>query len=277
MADLAVKAKAQDINLVTRFESDLHNLLAVLNKTDVEVMAPGSAYKIYKVSGSLSTATVAEKAEIPDSGYEMGDATTIELTYTKYRNLASIEEIGKKGYDMAVGKTGESMLRDIQKGIRSTIFTAIATGTGTATGTDFQSQVAAAAAYIAEKFEDEACTPVFFANPADVYDYLGSHSVTLEQNFGLSYLENFMGIGNVIVDSNVAEGSVYGTATENLSVVAASVASIPGMELQVDRSGIIGVHTGAKYENGAIQTVAYSGLSVQPIYEDRIVIATTSA
>ena len=163
------------------------------------------------------------------------------------------------------------------KGIRTSIFTAIATGTGTATAATFQAKVAKAAAYISKKFEDEACTPVFFANPDDVYDYLGAHSITVESNFGLSYLENFMGIGNVVIDSNVATGTVIGTATENLDLVAASIGEIPGLDMYTDESGIIAVHNGATYSKASLETVTYSGVGVQPVYLDRIVKVTTAA
>jgi len=277
MADFAIQAKAQDINFVAKFESDLHNLLNVLGKTDVEVVAPGTAYKIYKVSGTASASAVAEKALIPDSGIAMGNATVVELAYNKYRNLVGIESIGKKGYDVAVGGANTALLKDVQKAIRASIFTALADGTGTATGTSFQAAVAAAAAQLEIKFEDEAFTSVLFANPADAYGYLGSHNVTLENQFGLSYLANFMGIGNVVIDSHVPSGTIYGTASENLAVIAASIASIPGMELTTDQSGIIAVHNGAKYENAALETVAYCGLAVQPAYLDRIIKATISA
>ena len=117
---------------------------------------------------------------------------------------------------------------------------------------------------------------MFFANPIDAYDYLGAHGITLEKEFGLTYLENFLGIGNVLLDSNVPVGTVLGSATENLEVVAASIADIPGMEMTTDESGIIAVHTSAKYENGAIQTVAFSGMKVLPVFLDRIVKATAS-
>lgn len=274
---LALAAKAQDINFVTKFESDLHNLLAVLGKSEVQVMAPGSAFKIFNTSGTLSAATVAEKALIPDSGIATDNGTVVELAYKKYRNLTSIEKIGKIGYDAAVGATNDALLKLVQKAVRTTIYTGIATGTGTATGATFQAKVAAAAAAVAVKFEDEAYTPVFFANPTDAYTYLGTATISIQQMSGLAYLANFMGIGNVILDSNVPAGTVIGTAVENLEVVAANVAEIPGMDLTMDGSGIIGVHTGALYENGAIQTVAYCGLAVKPVFLDRIVKATAGA
>ena len=276
---LALAAKAQDINFVTKFESNLHNLLAVLGKTEVQVMAPGTAFKIYKTSGSLSAAEVAEKAEIPESEIEVDDGEVVTLEYKKYRKLTSVEEIGKKGYDVAVGATNEALLRLVQKAIRATIYTGIKSGTGTASGANwnFQQKVAGAAGALAAKFEDEEYTPVFFANPVDAYDYLGAHGITLEKEFGLTYLENYLGIGNVLLDSNVPAGTVLGSATENLEVVSASIADIPGMDMITDESGIVAVHTGAKYENGAIQTVAYSGMKILPVYLDRIVKATASA
>ncbi|MBQ1468716.1 MAG: hypothetical protein IIZ27_09590 [Solobacterium sp.] len=274
---LKTEALAQDINFVTRFENDLHNLLAVLGKSDVQVVAPGTAFKIYTTSGALSATAVAEKAQIPDSNIAVGAPTVVELTYKKYRNLTGIESIGKYGYDVAVGETNKAMLKLVQSSVRVSIYTALATGTGTATAANFQAKIAKAAAEVSKKFEDEAATPIFFANPDDAYEYLGAHNVTLETQFGLSYLANFMGIGNVIIDSNVPAGTVIGTASENLSVVAASIGSIPGMEMTSDESGIIAVHNGAKYENAAIETVAYCGLAVQPAFLDRIIKVSTGA
>lgn len=277
MANMVIEAKAQDINFVTRFEKDIQHLLDVLGKTSVEVVAPGTAFKVYETSGTLSATAVAEKALIPDSNIAVGNPTTIEIAYKKYRNLTSIEKIGKVGYDLAVGKTNDDMLKQVQNGIRASIFTGLATGTGTATGASFQAAIAAAAAQVAVKFEAEVATPVFFVNPADLYGYLGTHNVTLESEFGLNYLKNFMGIGNVIADSNVPSGKVYGTAVENLTVVAPSLVNIPGMELQTDETGIVAIHNGALYENGAVQTVVYCGLAVHPAFLDRIIKATISA
>jgi len=274
MDELAILAKSQDLNFVAKFSEDMHNLLALLGKTEVETVAPGTAHKIYKVTGTLDEGDVGEKELIPDSAISVGTPTLIEINYKKYRNLTSIEEIGRKGYDLAVGETNDFIRRQIRKRVRKTIFTAIKKGTGTAQGNTFQATVADAAKSIVKLYEDEDITPVFFASPDDLYDYLGTHEVGLAQNFGLSYLANFLGIGDIIVDTNIDKGQVFATAKENLKVLAADIKSIPGMELTTDESGIIGVHNGAKYENAALETVAYTGLGVQPIYLNRIVKAS---
>lgn len=278
MANLVIEAKAQDVNFVTKFEANVQHLLSVLGMTSVSVVAPGTAVKVYETSGTLPTAAVAEKALIPDAGIAVGTPTVIEVAYQKYRNLTGIESIGKYGYELAVGKTNEDMLKQVQNKVRKSIIDGLnVTGVDTATGANFQAAIAATAGKVAAKFEAEVATPVFFVNPTNLYEYLGAHNVTLESAFGLSYLANFMGIGNVIADSNVPNNTIYGTAVENLQVVAPSIAQIPGMELTTDASGIIGVRNEALYENGAIQTVAYCGLAVHPAFKDRIVKATISA
>lgn len=272
---LAIKAKAQDVNFVTKFESDFHNILNILGKTDAEVMAPGTALKTYASAGTLSTQTVAEKALIPDSGIGMGDATIVELSYHKFRTLTGIESIGKKGYEVAVGGANDELLKQVVKKVRTSLIGSLAaSGITTATANGFQAKVAKAAEKVQVAFEDEACTPVFFVNPTDAYGYLGAHNVTVENASGLSYLSNFMGIGNVVIDSNVPAGTVYGTASENLIVAAADIARIPEMEMTMDAAGLIGVHNSAAYSNASIETVAYCGIACVPAIANRIVAVT---
>ena len=278
MANLAIQAQAQEINAVAKFTSDLHNLLELLSKEDVNVVAPGTAFKIFKSSGTLSTGAVEEKGLIPDSNIAMDAGTLVEVTFEKFRNLVSIEEIAKKGYTVAVGGSTASMLKQAQAKLRKSIIVSTDIGgVGTDTANTFQAKIAKAAAYVSKKFEDEAYTPVFFVNTDDAYDYLADKNITIEQSFGISYLKNFMGLGNVILDSGVASGAVFGTACENLDIVAADVTKIDGMDLTTDESGMIAIHVGAKYENGAIETVVYSGVKALPVFADRVVKVTTGA
>jgi hypothetical protein len=170
------------------------------------------------------------------------------------------------------------MVKQAQAKARASIVSGMdVTGVVTAEAATFQAKIAKAAGKIAAAFEDEAYTPIFFVNPEDAFDYLGTANITVQTAFGISYIANFMGLGNVVLDSNVTAGTVFGTACENLDVVAADVTKIEGMELQTDESGIIAIHVGAKYENGAIETVVYSGLKALPVFADRVVKVTTAA
>lgn len=278
MANMAIQAHAQEINAVAKFQSDLHNLLALLGKEDVQVVAPGTAFKIYRSSGTLSNTAVAEKALIPDSNIAMDNGTVVEISFAKYRNLVSIEKIAKIGYTSAVGGANASLIKQAQAKVRQSIIAATnVTGVGTATAANFKAKLAKGAAYVAKKFEDEVFTPIHFVNTDDAYDYLGSADITVQNAFGISYIENFMGLGTVILDSNVTAGTVYSTACENIDVVAANCTMIDGMEMTADESGLMAVHVSPKYENGAIETVVYSGVTALPVFADRVCKVTTAA
>jgi hypothetical protein len=268
-----VNAIAQNVNFVTRFENGLQNLLAVLDKTSVTKLPAGAAFTTYAISGELESGTVNPGALIPDSGITAGNGTVAEITYKKYRNLTPIEDIQKKGYEVAVGGSNKALYGAIQKNVRKSIIDGVdATGIATPTALAYglQGALATAASEISKKFEDEIGTPVFFANTDDVFTYLGGATVQLQQAFGMSYIENFLGLGTVILDSNVDSGYVIGTAKENLEVIGASIEEIPDMELYTDESGILAVHNGAAYSNGAVETVVYTGLCVKPDYLDRV-------
>ena len=182
------------------------------------------------------------------------------------------------GYDIAVGGVANSMLRQVQKGVRGDIITAVKTGTGTGVkASTFQPAVANTWAALTAKFEDEAITPLYFVNPTTAASYLGAANVTMQTAFGLSYIQNFLGLGTLIVDSNCETGKIYGTASENLVVAAANLAAIPGMDYQMDASGIIGINTGAKYSNAGIEINVASGLKVVPEFLDRVIVTTIGA
>lgn len=271
------EALAQTLNMSTKFANDLHNLLAVMGKSDVKIVAPGAAVNIYKTSAGSTVSDVAEGAEIANLNIKPVVDKTVELTYKKFRNLCGIESIGKYGYDVAVGMTSDEVLRRMQKYIRNTIYAGIATGTGTATGATFQAAVANAWAKVQEAFEDEAFTPVFFAHPTTAAAYLGTANITVQTAFGLSYIENFMGLGNLIIDSNVAAGKVIGTAAENIDLIACDMNAIGGLEMTTSEDGVAGFHIGEAYDHASVETVAYSGIEAFPVYLDRVCIATISA
>ncbi len=278
MADLAIQATAQEMNAVAKFTTDLHNLLVLLGKEDVTVVAPGTAYRIHKTSGTIDSGDVAEKALIPDSEIEVDDGTLVEINFKKYRNLVPIEKIAKVGYHTAVAGSNGSLIKQAQGKVRRTIINSTGVeGVGTATAADFKAKLAKGAAYVSKKFEDEVYTPIHFVNTDEAYDYLGRTEITVQNAFGIAYITNFLGLGTVVLDSNVPYGTVYSTACENLDVVAADVTKIDGMELTTDESGLIAIHVSPKYENGAIETVVYSGVAALPVFADRVCKVTTAA
>lgn len=274
VADLA---KVQDIEFVNKFNGGVAKLLEVLGKTESIKMALGTQIKVYKTAGTLQSGTVAEGEEIPLSKYTNELAATYALDFEKWRKQTTMEAVAKRGYEQAVSDTDEKMVRDIQKGIRKNIFDFLATGTGSATGATFQQALAQAWGQVSVKFEDDDATPIFFVNPLDVADYLGTAQVSMQTVFGFSYIKNFLGLGDVVIISNVPEGKVYATAKENINVYSADCAEIEGFAFYGDETGLIGVHHDTEYKNTTLETVAVSAIKVFPEYLDRIIVSTITA
>lgn len=274
VADLA---KVQDVEFVNKFNGGFDKLLELLGKTEAIKMAPGTVLKVYKTSGTLESGAVEEGADIPLSKYKNELAATYELDFKKWRKQTTLEAIAKRGYEQAVSDTDEKMVRDIQKGIRGDIFAFLETGTGEASGTTLQMALAQAWGQVAVKFEDDDATPIFFVNPLDIAGYLGSAQVTMQTAFGFSYIENFLGLGDVLVSSNVTQGKVCATAKENINVYSADCAGIEGFAFYNDETALIGVHHDTEYKNTSLETVAVSGIKVFAEYLDRIIVSTISA
>ena len=183
-ADLA---KAREIDFVYRFEDSIKKLIEMLGITRKIAKQGGTNLKAYKATGTLEDGTVPEGDDIPLSKYQTEAVTFAEITLKKWRKATSAEAIIEKGYDQAHNMTLEKMLKDVQSGIKSSFFTFLATGTGTATGETFQATLAAIWGQLEVKYEDTEFEPVYFMNPLDASEYLGSASITTQTAFGRTF------------------------------------------------------------------------------------------
>lgn len=276
-ADLA---KVRDVDFTERFSTGIQKLMEMLGVTRKIEKRAGEVLKVYKVTGTLENGTVAEGEVIPLSKYN----TTYEAIGTaelkKWRKVTTAEAISEKGYGQAVNDTNSKMLKDIQKGIRSNFVSFLATGTGQATGTGLQATLAQVWGKLQVLFEDTSIESIYFMNPLDIADYLASAQITTQTAFGMSYVENFLGMGTVILSSDIPKGKVYGTAAENVVLYYIPVTSADmamAFELTSDATGLIGIHTGPTYNNLSAETVAASGVGLFAEKLDGIVIGTISA
>ena len=280
MSDFVIQAKAQNINTVTKFNRDLHNLLELLGQSDVQVLANGTTFTIYETTSDYTEAkgTVEEASPITPLTIATTAATTATIDYKKYLYYTGIESIGKMGYEIAVGSKNEQMLRDIQKSIRKQIVTTLASGTTkseSAAGSAFQQQLADTWGAMQNVTADQAGSAIYFVNPLDASKWLGTQQIPPATAFGMTYLDSFF--GTIIVDGNVPQGTVYGTVSGNLNVLAADVRGIEGFNFDTDETGIIALHNGAEYSRAAVESCAYTGLCILPSIADHIVVNTVKA
>ena len=273
-ADLA---KVRDVDFTERFSKGIDTLMAMLGVTRKQEKRAGEVLKVYKATGTLESGVVAEGEVIPLSKYQTTYEAIGEAVLNKWRKVTTAEAISSKGYGQAVNDTNDKMLKDIQKGVRTSFVNFLATGTGKAAGTGLQATLAQAWGQLQVLFEDTSVQSVYFMNPLDVADYLGGAQISTQTAFGMSYIENFLGLGTVILASDVPKGKLYATAAENIVLYYIPVTSADmaqAFDLTSDATGLIGIHTGPTYNNLSAETVAASGVGLFAEKLDGIVVGT---
>lgn len=276
-ADLA---KVRDVDFTERFTADLGTMMKMLGVTRKIEKKAGEVLKVYKVTGTLENGTVAEGEVIPLSKYQTTYTAIGEAELKKWRKVTTAEAISEKGYGQAVNDTNEKMLKDIQKSVRRDFVNFLATGTGTATGVGLQAAMAQVWGQMQVLFEDTSIETVYFMNPLDVADYLANAQISTQTAFGMSYIENFLGMGTAILASDIPKGKIYATAAENIVLYYIPVTSADmaqAFDLTADATGLIGIHTGPTYDNLSAETVAASGVGLFAEKLDGIVVGTISA
>lgn len=269
---------AISVDFTSRISENITELQRVLGISELIPMAAGTDIKIYEMKKVNAPEQVGEGEEIPLTQIQRKLKTTITLDLDKYRKNTTAEAIQKVGRDLAINKTDEKLISEIQKDIKKAFYAGLATGTGTTTGTNLQVTLANLWAKLQTRYEDMDVTPIFFINPQDVADYLGSAQITMQTAFGFTYIENFLGLGTAIVSPQVTAKTVYATAQENLNgayvPVSGDVAQTFG--LTYDQTGIIGMTHSTKTNNATIDTLVMSCVKFFPEYADGVFKGTIS-
>ena len=273
-ADLA---KVREVEFTYTFGESIKKLMEALGVTRKIAKQAGTVLKAYKATGTLQDGEVAEGEVIPLSKYVTEPVAFDEITLKKWRKATSAEAIIEKGYSQAVTMTTDAMLKDVQKAVRTNFFNFLATGTGVASGATFQATLAQAWGQLQVLFEDDEIRAVYFMNPLDVADYLATANITIQNAFGMNYVENFLGLGTVIFNSSVPKGKIYATAADNIVLyyIAVNGADLgEAFNFTSDATGLIGIHEAPDYTNMTASDTVVSGLVLFAERLDGIVVGT---
>lgn len=273
--------RIREVDFVSQFtHGSLAKLIEVLGVTRKIPMQEGTTMYVYATTGTLQSGSVDEGNIIPLSKYERTKTAVGEITLKKWRKAASAEAIKKSGYQEAVIETDAKLLKDVQAGIRTDFFTLLngtITGSTSASGTTLQAALANAWGQLQVKFEDDTAEAVYFLNPLDVADYLGTASVTIQTAFGMNYIENFLGLGTVILHSGITQKTFVATAKENLVMYYLTMSGdiANAFSLTTDELGYIGIKSGYQNEERAqIESLVMNGIQFFVEYAAGVVKGT---
>lgn len=277
-----ISATARAIDFVSRFQANWEGLLEILNVSRPIEKAPGTILKAYNASVTLQTSPVAEGDEIPYSLASVTPAAITDVTLKKYAKGVTIEAITQYGAELAVRKTDEAMINEIQEGIISDWYTFAQTGSLTGTADTFQMGVAKAVGMVRNKFKSirrSVGTVVAFVNMLDAYEYLGAAGLTIQNQFGMTYIENFMGVDRLILSSDLPQGTIIATPAENICVYYVNPGNADyaagGLEYTtVGVTPMIGAHINGNYSHAVGELFAICGMSIWAEFLDGIAVIT---
>ena len=277
--------RIREIDFVQQFtHGSLAKLIEVLGVTRKIPMMEGTTMYVYSMTGSLvNNGAVDEGDVIPLSKITQTKTAIGEITLKKWRKAVSAEAIKKSGYETAVVETDAKLLSLVQQGVRSDFFTFLngtITGSESVSGTGLQAALAAAWGELQVKFEDDTAEAVYFVNPLDVADYLGKASISVQTAFGMNYIENFLGLGTVILSSQIAQGTFIATAKQNIIMyyltMNGDVAN--AFQLTADELGYIGIKSGYQNEERAqIESLVMDGIQFLVEYAGGVVKGTINS
>lgn len=256
------------IDVTNTFKENLTKLIEMLGVTRKISLASGSTIKTYKgYEAALADGTVAEGEVIPLSKVTQVEAETKTVNLKKYRKATSGEAIALYGTDNAIANTDEALIRQIQKGIRSSLVTGIKAGTGTQTAlaNGFQGALASAWGKLQVLFEDYGIeNAVVFANPLDIAEYVAKAQVTTQTAFGLTYLVDFTGTV-IISTTDIDKGEIWATVPENIvfAYINPSQSDVAkAFGLAADETGYIGMTHFTDEKTLTYQTLVLSGIEI---------------
>ena len=276
----AALKKAREIDFTKKFGGfSIPKLMAALGVTRQIEMREGDAMYVYEITGTLQNGNVPEGEIIPLSAYEQTKTKVGEMVLRKYRKGTSGEAIVKSGANVAVGDTDKKMLQDVQKNIRSEFFTFLGNiqNTTSASGTGLQATLADSWGKLQVAFEDDDVQPVHFVNPEDIADYLKTANITLQNAFGMKYVEDFLGLGRVIVTNRVTKGTIYTTAQDNLILYKLTMSGdlARAFSLTTDETGIIGINSGYPTNDRLqLETLVVYGIDLLVEYAAGVIVGT---
>lgn len=269
--------KPISINHTYKFGESLRSFAQALNITNLRPVSEGMHVELLgKPKVTLADGNVAEGDLIPLSHVKPSVIETKKITFKKYRKSTSGEAINTYGEDKAVNITDEALIKEIQNDIRKDLFGVIQNGkvtTNLNAEKGLQGALASVWGAVQTVFEDDTVTPVVFVHPMDVAQAIADKNLTLESAFGLNYYRDNAGV-IVFTSTQVAKGTVYGTASENLVLAYISMSNSPVQRqfgLTADNSGFIGMTHFASHEDFTQQTLAVSGILLFPERLDGIV------
>lgn len=278
---------AREVDFVERFNDNwdaLRNILGIMRPIR---KAPGTSLISYTESVALEDGSVGAGEVIPYSKATISQATKDDITIEKYAKAVPIEDVNRYGAAIAVEKSDDAFLTSLQNKVLTKFYTFLNTGSLTGSATSWQMALAKAQGEVLNKFatlQKDVTAIVGFANILDAYDYLGAADITVQTQFGLTYIKDFLGYSTLFLlpATQIARGTVIATPVENIDLyyIDPSDSDFAKLGLSYTTQGetnLIGFHAQGNYNTAVGESYAIMGMALWAEYLDGIAKITFGA
>lgn len=282
---------AREVDFVTRFNDNwdaLRNIMGIMRPIR---KAPGTSLISYTADVALEDGDVGAGKVIPYSKATITQATKDDLSIKKYAKAVPIEDVDKYGAEIAVEKSDDAFLTKLQNVVLGNFYTFLNTGSLTGTAATWQAALAKAQGEVLNKFAGMAkdvTSVVGFANILDAYDYLGAADISVQTQFGLNYVKNFMGYSTLFLlpttvsgNNAIARNTVIATPVENIDLYYADPGDSEFARLGLNytvqgETNLIGFHAQGNYSTAVGESYAIMGMKLWAEYLDGIAKITVT-
>lgn len=279
-SDITIRAK--EIDFISRFNDTWEALREILGIMRPVRKAPGTKLTASKATVTLQNGNIGEGEEVPLSQAKVEPVTFEDLTLEKYRKAVSAEAVTNFGAAVAVQKTDDAFLKELQGVVLDRFYDFLQTGLLTSTETTFQMAVSMAVTLVKDKFKKmrkDYTNIVVFVNTMDVGMYQGAAEISIQTREGIEYAKDFMGANTVIISSEIPSGTVIGIPAENIVLYYIDPSDGDYQELGLDYTtvgdtSLIGIHKEGNYGRVIGETHALMGMKLFAEYLDGIAVVS---
>lgn len=282
---------AREVDFVTRFNDNwdaLRNIMGIMRPIR---KAPGTSLISYTADVALEDGDVGAGDVIPYSKATITQATKDDLSIKKYAKAVPIEDVDKYGAEIAVEKSDDAFLTKLQNVVLGNFYTLLNTGSLHGTAATWQAALAKAQGEVLNKFAGMAkdvTSVVGFANILDAYDYLGAADISVQTQFGLNYVKDFMGYSTLFLlpttvsgNNAIARNTVIATPVENIDLYYADPGDSEFARLGLNytvqgETNLIGFHAQGNYSTAVGESYAIMGMKLWAEYLDGIAKITVT-
>lgn len=281
-----ITTNVKEIDFVSRFNRNWDTLRQIMGIMRPVRKTPGTKLVASKATITLQDGNVAEGDEVPLSQAKVEPVVYEDLSLLKYRKAVTAEAVAKYGAAVAVQKTDDAFLVELQNEVLDDFYAFAQTGTLTGSADTFQMAVAMAATMVKDKFKKlrlDYTNIVAFVNTVDVGKYLGTAPITVQNRNGIEYIKDFLGVQTVIITSEIPEGKVLAIPADNIVLYYIDPSDGDFRELGLEyytgdgETNLIGIHKKGNYGRVMGETHALMGMKLFAEYLDAIAVYTIAA